>query len=48
LLVERLRTLPAAPARYDQVDLWHNAWTLTGIIALLATEWTLRRRWGML
>lgn len=47
-LIERLRALPPAPARYEQVDLWHNAWTLTGIIALLATEWTLRRRWGML
>jgi len=47
-LIERLRGLPASPARYEAVDLWHNVWTLAGIITLLATEWTLRRRWGML
>lgn len=47
-LIERLRRLPASPARYEAVDLWHNVWTLAGIITLLATEWTLRRRWGML
>ncbi|MBM3781618.1 MAG: hypothetical protein FJW29_08090 [Acidobacteria bacterium] len=47
-LIERLRRLQTSPARYEDVDLWHNVWTLAGIIALLATEWTLRRHWGML
>ncbi|MCC7179675.1 MAG: hypothetical protein IT177_14950 [Acidobacteria bacterium] len=27
-------------------DLWHNAWTLLGIMGLLAAEWLLRRRVG--
>jgi uncharacterized membrane protein len=47
-LIDRLRRLPSSPARSEEVDLWHNVWTLAGIIALLATEWTLRRRWGLL
>jgi hypothetical protein len=46
-LVDRLRRLQAAPARFEDVDLWHTVWTLAGIIALLASEWTLRRRWGL-
>lgn len=46
-LVDRLRLLQAAPARFEDVDLWHTVWTLAGIIALLASEWTLRRRWGL-
>jgi len=28
-------------------DLWHNAWSLLAIIALLSAEWVLRRRWGL-
>lgn len=28
-------------------DLWHNAWSFAVIIALLAGEWLLRRRWGL-
>jgi uncharacterized membrane protein len=28
-------------------DLWHNAWSLLFVIALLASEWVLRRRWGL-
>ncbi|MGE0460353.1 MAG: glutamine amidotransferase [Vicinamibacterales bacterium] len=28
-------------------DLWHNAWTLIGIMGLLAAEWMLRRRVGL-
>jgi uncharacterized membrane protein len=28
-------------------DLWHNAWTLVAIIGLLATEWVVRRRFGL-
>jgi uncharacterized membrane protein len=28
-------------------DLWHNAWSFGLIVALLATEWGLRRKWGL-
>jgi uncharacterized membrane protein len=28
-------------------DLWHNPWAFAFVIALLASEWTLRRRWGL-
>jgi hypothetical protein len=28
-------------------DLWHNAWSFGVIVALLATEWALRRKWGL-
>ena len=28
-------------------DLWHNAWSFAAILALLAGEWILRRRWGL-
>ena len=28
-------------------DLWHNGWSFTGLVLLLAGEWLLRRRWGL-
>jgi uncharacterized membrane protein len=28
-------------------DLWHNAWSFGVIVALLAAEWALRRKWGL-
>jgi hypothetical protein len=28
-------------------DLWHNGWSFSVILMLLATEWILRRRWGL-
>jgi uncharacterized membrane protein len=28
-------------------DLWHNAWSFGMIVALLAAEWALRRKWGL-
>jgi uncharacterized membrane protein len=31
----------------EMKDLWHNAWTLAGIMALLAAEWVARRRYGL-
>ena len=34
----------AAPERRD---LWHEPWAFALIIALLSTEWILRRRWGL-
>jgi uncharacterized membrane protein len=39
---------PRAPSRRPEVrDLWHNAWSFLLIVALLTTEWALRRRWGL-
>jgi uncharacterized membrane protein len=36
------------PSRPDEIrDLWHNAWSFLLILALLTTEWALRRRWGL-
>ncbi|MEZ5288000.1 MAG: glutamine amidotransferase [Vicinamibacterales bacterium] len=31
----------------DLRDLWHNVWTLLGIMGMLAAEWMLRRRAGL-
>ena len=28
-------------------DLWHNVWVFLAVVALLSSEWTLRRRWGL-
>ena len=36
---------PAGPP--DLRDVWHGAWSLVGIIALLGAEWALRRRMGL-
>ena len=30
-----------------QRDLWHQPWAFALIVVLLATEWTLRRHWGL-
>jgi uncharacterized membrane protein len=54
LRVDDLDRLPAvlsdaqeATPATETRDLWHNAWTLTGIIGLLAAEWLARRRAGL-
>jgi uncharacterized membrane protein len=41
-----LRALETTRAS-EMKDLWHNAWTLVGIIGLLAAEWLARRRYGL-
>jgi uncharacterized membrane protein len=28
-------------------DAWHNAWALLALVTLLASEWIVRRRWGL-
>ena len=28
-------------------DVWHRPWAIALIIAMLCTEWILRRRWGL-
>jgi uncharacterized membrane protein len=35
---------PSAP---QLQELWHNVWIFAGVMMLLASEWTLRRRWGL-
>jgi hypothetical protein len=31
----------------EMQDLWHNAWSLVILVALLAAEWLVRRRVGL-
>jgi len=38
--------LPAAALAVRR-DLWHNGWSFSTILLLLAAEWILRRRWGL-
>ena len=37
-------TAPSTPIR---TPLWHNAWMFLWLVAVLAAEWGLRRRWGL-
>lgn len=46
-LASVLRTGVPATVLAAHRDLWHNAWSFGLIIALLAGEWLLRRRWGL-
>jgi len=46
-LVESLRTAVPAARLATRRDLWHNGVSFGLIMALLAVEWTLRRRWGL-
>ena len=48
--IPRLGSLLAAssdPAPPRLQELWHNVWIFMAVVALLAAEWYLRRRWGM-
>lgn len=42
-LRDRIDAAPAVSVR----ELWHGPWTFATLLALLALEWTLRRRWGL-
>jgi uncharacterized membrane protein len=42
-----LRASRAEAGAPEVRDLWHNGWSLAGIIALLAAEWVARRRVGL-
>ena len=46
-LVAALQAGTPAAAIAVRKDLWHNGWSLVALIALLAAEWVLRRRWGL-
>lgn len=46
-LIAALEANVASSALSVRRDLWHNAWSFATILALLAAEWVLRRRWGL-
>jgi hypothetical protein len=46
-LVTQLRAAVPAAVVAARRDLWHNGWSFGLIVALLALEWILRRRWGL-
>ena len=46
-IVPWLRSAVPQSAAPEQRDLWHTPWSFAFIIALLSTEWILRRRWGL-
>jgi uncharacterized membrane protein len=46
-LASQLRAAVPAALVAARRDLWHNGWSFGLIVALLALEWTLRRRWGL-
>jgi uncharacterized membrane protein len=46
-VADALRARRALTRPSEVRDLWHNAWSFLLIVALLATEWVLRRRWGL-
>jgi hypothetical protein len=37
----------AAPPAAIRTPLWHNVWMFLWLVAVLAAEWGLRRRWGL-
>lgn len=43
----RLQTTAVVDGPPELRDLWHGAWSLVAVIAVLAAEWTLRRRVGL-
>jgi uncharacterized membrane protein len=46
-LVDALKAAPGAGGAPEWQDVWHTAWMLVVIVALLCTEWVLRRRVGL-
>jgi hypothetical protein len=46
-IAERLRAAVPAARLAVTHDIWHTGWSFALIVALLLTEWLLRRRWGL-
>jgi hypothetical protein len=42
-----LKEVEPEPAAPQLQELWHNVWIAVAVIILLASEWVLRRRWGL-
>jgi hypothetical protein len=45
--VESITSFRGGAAAFIERDMWHAPWVLLTLTALLVTEWTLRRRWGL-
>ena len=43
----QLRAAVPAAVIVARRDLWHNGWSFSALVLLLAAEWLLRRQWGM-
>jgi len=46
-IVPLLRSAAPQSAALERKELWHEPWVFALVIALLAAEWILRRRWGL-
>lgn len=46
-IVQALEAGASSALMAMQKDVWHNAWSLLVVLALLTLEWVLRRRWGL-
>ena len=46
-LVQRLRAAVPAARLAVTHELWQTGWSFVAIVALLTSEWVLRRRWGL-
>ena len=46
-LVAQLRAAAPVAALLVRRDLWHNGWSFAILLLVLATEWVMRRRWGL-
>jgi hypothetical protein len=46
-VVSWLQSGVAQDAAPERRDLWHQPWAFACVVALLAGEWMLRRRWGL-
>lgn len=46
-VVDLLESAVPAAATPEPRDIWHTPWALGLLIALLSSEWILRRRWGL-
>jgi hypothetical protein len=42
-----LAAVAPAPGSPRLEELWHTPWVFMAIVLLLASEWILRRRWGL-
>jgi hypothetical protein len=46
-LVEALRAAVPSAAVSVRRDLWHTGWSFAIVLALLAAEWLVRRKYGL-
>jgi uncharacterized membrane protein len=46
-LIAEAHAAAASAAPPEARELWHSPWLLLGLLAALAGEWILRRRWGL-